>query len=67
MIKCTRPLKSTIKYYKKLVTDFGMTWTLDMEHKVIELYPNEIAIENYVLSQILNYLDKKDSLRRGNI
>lgn len=55
----TSSLKGIIKYYKDLVSDFCMDWTLDMEHKIIELYPNDIAIENYMLTKILDYLDGK--------
>ena len=60
----TLQLKTYLKHYKRFSEDFEMPWTLEMEHKIIELYPNEIAIENYMMTKLLNHLDDKDRIYR---
>lgn len=45
--------KSLIEYYKNLLADVNITMTRELENKIIELYPDESAIENYVMPIVI--------------
>lgn len=51
-------IESVIDDLKKFLSDFTITMTPEIENKIRELYPNDIAIENYILTLVVNYLEK---------
>ena len=47
----------------KILDDFCIQITPSIVNRLLELYPNEIAMENYKHSFILNYLDELEGFK----
>lgn len=47
-----------IEEKRQLLRDFGIRMTANMVARIKDLYPNDIAIENYIHKIICDHLDR---------